>query len=63
MLDERLNEVDFGAGTMRAEFRRMLDDFEAATRGLWVRSRPLPFRTARTGRRPAFDLPEEDMTG
>jgi hypothetical protein len=62
MLDERPNEVDFGTGAMRAEFRRILDDFEAATRGLWVRSRPM-FRTARTGCRPAFDLPEEDMTG
>jgi hypothetical protein len=56
----RREEVDFGASAVRAEFRRMLDDLDAATRGLWVRSRPMPFRT---GRRPAFDLPEEDMTG
>jgi hypothetical protein len=63
MLDKRLNEVDFGASAVRAEFHRMLEEFEAATRGLRVRSRPLPFRTARTGRRPALDLPEGDVAG
>jgi hypothetical protein len=56
-LDRRLHEVDFGARVVRAEFRRMLDDFEAATRGLPVLSTPLPFRSARQGRRPALDLP------
>ncbi|HTF55542.1 MAG TPA: hypothetical protein VK735_49535 [Pseudonocardia sp.] len=63
MLDQRLNEVDFGARTVRQEFRRMLDDFESATHGLPVRSRPLPFRSPRTGRRPAADLPEEGKAG
>jgi hypothetical protein len=38
----------------------MLDDFEAATRGLPVLSTPLPFRSARQGRRPALDLPGQD---
>lgn len=60
VLDRRLHEVDFGSRVVRAEFRRMLDDFETATRELPVRSRPLPFRPARPGRRPALGLPGQD---
>ncbi|HTF50635.1 MAG TPA: hypothetical protein VK735_24610 [Pseudonocardia sp.] len=56
MLDKRLHEVDFGASAVRAEFRRILDDFEAATRGQRIRSAPLPFRSQRTGGTPVFDL-------
>jgi hypothetical protein len=63
MLDQRLNEVDFGARAVRAEFRRMLDDFESATLGLWVRSAPLPRRSARTGTRSVLGLPEEGTSG
>lgn len=63
MLDRRLNEVDFGAGAVRAEFRRMLDDFESATRGLWVRSAPLPRRSARTNTQSVLGLPEEGTAG
>lgn len=63
MLDRRMNEVDLGSRAVRAEFRRLLDDFERDTRRLAVRSTPLPFRSPRTGRRPALDLPEEDIAG
>jgi hypothetical protein len=63
MLDERLGEVDFGSEAVRHEFRRMLDDFESATRGLWVRSRPLPFRSAHGARQAVQDVPEEGTAG
>ncbi|HZZ49968.1 MAG TPA: hypothetical protein VFE65_24015 [Pseudonocardia sp.] len=63
MLDQRLNEVDFGTGAVRAEFRWLSDDFESATRGLWVRSAPLPRRSARTGTRSVLGLPEERTAG
>ncbi|NMH96697.1 hypothetical protein [Pseudonocardia acidicola] len=58
MLDRRFHEVDLGSSTVRAEFRRMLVDFESDTRGVPVRSRPLPTRSRRPGRRPALDLPD-----
>ncbi|MHA6795787.1 hypothetical protein ACVGVM_20065 [Pseudonocardia bannensis] len=59
MLDQRLHEVDFGSSAVRDEFRRMLADFEADTRGLLVRSTPLPFRARRPGRRPVLDLQDD----
>jgi hypothetical protein len=59
MLDQRLHKVDFGAAAVRTEFRRMLDDFESATRGVWVASTPLPLRSPCSGRPPVPDLPEE----
>jgi hypothetical protein len=59
MLDQRLHEVDFGLAAVRAEFRRMLDDFESATRGLWVAGTPLPLDSPCAARPPGTDLPEE----
>jgi hypothetical protein len=59
MLDQRLHEVDFGVAAVRTEFRRLLDDFESATRGLWVAGTPLPHRSPWSGRPPVPDLPEE----
>jgi hypothetical protein len=62
MLDRRLHEVDFGAHRIRAEFQRMLADFDTATRGQWVRSAPLPSRAACSGHRPVPDRPGDDVT-